>query len=185
MTEITSQTTFSIATPAAIYEESADLVILPENSGVQAYRELHYPGTVFPPIIYPDDPDDTVNFDSAPLTARPLVKTERTIAGNQTALWKGYQADRLVTEIWKGSEKISRMKTYYLRRLIEYFFNPPLVGFITWIPKDRGDNVGYYIRIHGVTAGGGEDIRLNMAALRADLAIYEIQLAFSIVGVAE
>jgi hypothetical protein len=183
MAELTAQTTFTIAAAQATFTESADITLLPENAGVNAMRELHYPGDVYPPLVYPDFPDETTNFDSTPLTARPALKTERTIAGTKTAVWRGYQGDFLVQESWKGSDKISRMTTYYLRRLIEYYFNPPASGYITWIPKDQGDDVGYFIRIFSLTVGG-TDIRLvNMATINS-LVVNEIVLSFEIVGVA-
>lgn len=183
MTTLTAQTTFTIAAAQATFTDSADLVLLPENTGVDARRELHYPGNTFPPLIYPDDPDETVNFDSTPLTARPQLKLEKTIAGTKTAVWPGYKGDLLVQEIWKGQEKVSRMESYYFRRLVEYFFNPPASGFIKWIPKDRGDDVGYWIRIFSLSVGGNE-IKLNTVATVNNLVVNEIILAFEIVGVA-
>jgi hypothetical protein len=183
MTTLNGETTFEIQAPHSLYSEEANLILLPENNGVNARRELHYPGNTFPPIIYPDDPDETINFDSLPLTARPTYKIEKTIAGQQTAMWPGYTADLLVSEIWRGSEKTARMTAYNLRRLIEYFLNPPLSGMVKWIPKDKGDTVGYWVRIHNLTVAGA-DIKLNMTALYYGEVVNEIVLSFQILGVA-
>jgi len=154
MATLTASTTFTIVDSETFSEEKA-LILLPENSGVNVLRELHYPNSNLPKLIYDQNPDRYENFDSGPLTARPLVQTDMTIGGNITSRWAGYIGDRPVKEVWQGSDKRSGMFLYFLRRLWEYFVNPPLTGYITWWPKDRTQQ-GYNVEIENLTVAGQE-----------------------------
>ncbi len=183
MAELTSQTTFTVGDPVDVIEESVELLLLPENVGTGALRELRYPGDVLPPLIYPDDPDEWENFDAAPLTARPSLKGELTIQDAALARWPGYQKDRPVREIWKGADRLARMTLYHVRRFLEYFLNPPASGYITWAPKDLCAQV-YYIEIENFTVGGQEVVNFNTSAYKlAAAATKEIVFTFRIVGV--
>ena len=90
MAELTSETTFTVIAAAEAFEETADLYLFPENDGALAVRELRYPGDVLPPLFYESNPDRWENFDSVPMTNRPQVKAELTIASAQIVQWKGY-----------------------------------------------------------------------------------------------
>jgi hypothetical protein len=179
--DLTSQTTFTIQDPHEEFVDAVDLLLFPENAGVNVVRELHYPGDIFPPIIYEDNPDRWENFDSVPMTARPQVKTDLTITGNVMAIWPGYVADRPVREYWSGSDKISRMTAYFFRRLWEYFINPPASDYIIWYPKDR-INKGYKIRIESLQAGGSEIVLFHDPAIRSDIILGEVIFSFRIIG---
>jgi hypothetical protein len=182
MTVLTSETTFTVQAAPAVYEESEILCYYPENVNFPALRQLHYPGGVFAPIIYESNPDRWENFDSAPMTARPQVKTELTIASAQVVQWPGYLPDRSVKEIWKGSENTSRMTIYMLRRLYEYYANPPLSGYISWYPLDRTTN-GYSIQIEGLHVGGQDVVSFDFVALyQGDLVPFEVIFQFRIIG---
>jgi hypothetical protein len=181
MAEITAQTTFTITEPPSEYVETADLLLLPENAGSKALRELRYPGDALPPLIYEDNPDKWENFDTAPLTARPLVKGDMTLADYGLVQWPGYQKDRPVKETWAGTDTRSRMTAYFFRRLWEYFATPPAAGFITWSPKDRIDQA-YHIIMESLTVGGQDTITLDYAALQGDLILGEVVLQFRIMG---
>jgi hypothetical protein len=181
--ELTSQYTFTIQEPHTVVEESAELLLLPENNGagLAPVRELRYPNDALPPLQYPDDPDVTENFMDRPLTNPPLAKAQMTISDTQLARWPGYLKDRPVREIWKGSDKLSRMTAYFLRRFIEYAFNPPASGHITWAPKDVSDKV-YEIEIISLTVGGLNAIALNNTALFHGEVPGEIVLTFHLLG---
>lgn len=181
MTELTAETTFSILTAPEHYEEYEDLYLHPENSGSLALRELHYPGDVLPPLIYESNPDRWENFDSVPWTGRPLAKAELTLSSAQVVQWPGYLPDKSVREIWRGSDNKSRVTAYFLRRLYEYYTNPPLSGYITWYPKDRTQK-GYYIVIENLQVGSSDVTVFDFLALRADLMILEMVFQFRIVG---
>jgi hypothetical protein len=180
MTELNAQTTFTIEEAVTTVVESADLILLPENNGSSALRELSYPNSVFPVLQYPDNPDVTENFLDRPLTARPLVKSSLTIGDAQIARWPGYARDNPVREIWKGSDKVARMTAYFFRRFAEYFFNPPSSGYVVWTPKDMIDQP-YNIELISLTVGGSM-IALDHLALFHGEITGEVALSFFIVG---
>ena len=177
-TTITAQTTFTVLDVES-FEESVELVLLPENDGINALRELHYPDDLFLPLIYADNPDKYENFDSGPLTARPIVQSDQTLGGNTIARWQGFMGDAAVVERWQGSDNKSRMFMYFLRRLWEYFANPPLSGYISWYPKDR-TSAGYNIEIASLTVGGAE-ISLDYLANRGGIALGEVVFTFRVI----
>ncbi|MCL4504176.1 MAG: hypothetical protein M1438_20315 [Deltaproteobacteria bacterium] len=184
MTVLTASTSFTIQAAEGYDEEALDLTILPKTNGVDALRELHYPGNIFPPIIYPDLPDKWENFDTIPLTGRPLTPVEQTLAGNQALKWPGYWADRPVKEYWSGDNSTrSRLFLDFLRRLVEFYFNPPADDFITWWPRDR-TLVGYKILIESVALGGQDLITLHYLAARQNCALEELVFTFRIMGIA-
>lgn len=180
--DLTAQTTFTIVEPPTAHSDETDMVLLPENSGTDALRELHYPGDLLPPLIYEDFPDKVENFDTVPLTARPLVKGDMTISDYQMVQWPGYGKDRPVRELWTPSDnQKSRMTAYFFRRLWEYFVNPPADGYITWNPKDRADKA-YNIVIESLSVGGQDVVSLDTLALRNGYILGEVSLQFRVVG---
>ena len=183
MTILTSETTFNIIASPEVYVEEIDIYIYPNNPGTDVLRELHYPGNIFPAIVYPDNPDRWTNFDSEPMTARPQLKTEQTLTWAQSMQWPGYLPDRPVTEHWIGSENKSRMTLDFLRRLYEYYANPPMTpgSFITWHPKDRTDKV-YNIMIESVQVGGSDIATFVYVAHYNELVVLEVVLQFRIIG---
>jgi len=183
MTTLTSETTFTVVAAPEHYEEVEDLYLYPQNSGTLAPRELHYPGNVLPPLIYETNPDRWENFDSLPMTNRPMVKTELTIASAQIVHWLGYYPDRPIREIWRGADNRSRMTAYMLRRLYEYYVNPPETGYITWWPKDRTTR-GFCIQIESLQVGGQEIITYDYLALaKGEVVPGEVIFQFRIVRV--
>jgi len=181
MAELTAETTFTIQAAPEHFEEFEDLVLYPENAGTDALREMRYPGNVLPPLIYESMPDRWENFDSVPWTNRPQVKSELTIASAQVVQWPGYLPDKSVREIWRGTETRSRVTAAFLRRLYEYFVNPPLSGYITWWPKDRTEQ-GYLVVLENVQVGGQDITVFDFLALRQDLVNLEVVVQFRIVG---
>uniref|UniRef100_A0A7C3YXD0 Uncharacterized protein n=1 Tax=Desulfobacca acetoxidans TaxID=60893 RepID=A0A7C3YXD0_9BACT len=181
MAELTAETTFTILAAPEVFEEEEDLILYPENSGSDARRELRYPGDVLPPLVYENTPDRWENFDSVPWTNRPQVKSELTLSSAQVVQWPGYLPDRSVKEVWRGTDTRSRGTAYFLRRLYEYFANPPSEGYITWWPKDRTEQ-GYKIVIESVQVGGQDVVTFDFLALRGDLVPFEVTLQFRIVG---
>ena len=182
MAELTSETTFTVIAAPEYFEESEDLYLYPENAGSLALRELRYPGDVLPPLFYESNPDRWENFDSVPMTNRPQVKAELTIASAQIVQWKGYYPDRSVKEVWRGSDTRSRMTTHMLRRLYEFFAYPPDSGYITWCPKDRTEQA-YHIQIESVQVGGQDIVSFDWVALyQGDLLPFEVVFQFRIIG---
>jgi hypothetical protein len=181
MADLTAQTTFQVQEPIEVLTETLDLALLPENAGVNVRRELHYPLNALPPLIYEQNPEWWDNFDTAPLTARPLFKAELTIADVAMARWPGYVKDRPVVEHWKGDEKTSFMTLTMLRSLWEYFANPPASGYIEWWPKDRTTK-GYYIEIESLTVGGSDGLSLNLYACNGNIVLQEVALSFRIIS---
>ena len=182
MAELTSETTFTVIAAPEYFEESEDLYLYPENAGSLAVRELRYPGDVLPPLFYESNPDRWENFDSVPMTNRPQVRTELTLASAQIVQWSGYYPDRPVREVWRGSDNRSRMFAYMLRRLYEYFAYPPLAGYITWCPKDRTTQA-YLIQIESVQVGGQDIISFDwVALLQGDVLTGEVVFQFRIIG---
>jgi hypothetical protein len=181
MAELTAETTFTILAAPEYFEEYEDLVLYPENAGVNAMRELRYPGDVLPPLVYESMPDRWENFDSVPWTNRPMAKSELTISSAQVVQWPGYLPDRPIREVWKGTDNKSKITASFLRRLNEYFVNPPISGYITWWPKDRTEQ-GYFIVIEGLQVGGQDITVFDFLALRASLVPMEVTFQFRIVG---
>jgi hypothetical protein len=181
MADLTAQTTFQVGEPQEVLTETLDLTLLPENTGINALRELHYPLNALPPIIYDQNPEWWDNFDTGPLTARPLFKAEMTLADVALARWPGYVKDRPVKEYWRGDDKTSHMTLEMLRQLWEYFANPPASGYIEWWPKDRTPR-GYYIEIESVSVGGSDGISLNLFACLNDVVLKEVELSFRIIS---
>jgi hypothetical protein len=182
MALLTSQTTIEIAAPGQVITEVADLVLLPENSGISALRELHYPDDVLPPLIYEAMPTKWENFDSAPLTAQPGLSAAQTLADTILNRWPGTLKDLPVKEYWCSSEDKSVMSAYFFRRLAEFFLNPPPDGqYITWWPKDR-TATGYQIEIESLTAGGKDVLTLNYPQIYHGCLAVEVVFAFRIIG---
>lgn len=182
MTTLNSETTFTVIAAPEYFEEYEDIHLYPEATGSLAIRELHYPGGALPPIIYESNPDYWENFDMSPMTNRPQLKAELTIASVQVVQWKGYYPDRSVREIWKGTDNKSRMFAYTLRRLYEYFANPPPSGYITWHPKDRTEQA-YNIQIEGVSVGGQDIVTYDWVAIyQGDMLTADIVFQFRIIS---
>jgi hypothetical protein len=179
MATISASTTFTI-TAATAYPDHADLIVLPENAGTGVRRELHYPNDVLPPLVYLKNPDNWTGFDTEPLKPSTLA-VEKTLAGNKLARWAGYNGDNAIVETWKGDSKALSMTTDFLRRLLEYFLNPPTSGFITWYPKDR-TSTGYNIEIESITVNGSQAVNLDYLATRGGYVIGDVALAFRIIG---
>jgi hypothetical protein len=179
MGTLVNQTNFTILSTAP-YSETAELVLLPENDGTLALRELHYPNDALPRIIYEQNPDTWENFDTFPLTGKPLVQVDQTLTGNVISRWQGYVADLPVIERWVGNDTQSHMYLYFLRRLWEYFSNPPSVGYISWYPKDRTET-GYYVEMENLTVGGSA-LSLDYIPLRNNLVMGEVQLTLRIIS---
>jgi hypothetical protein len=181
MADLTASTTYESQAAQEEFLETTDLVLLAENAGTEAARELHYPEDLLPAIIYDDFPDKCENFDSEPLAARPSLKTELTIGGTKMARWPGYVADKPVKEIWSGDATKSRMTLAFLRRLAEFYLNPPDTGYIVWKPKDRTTK-SYYIEIESLTVAGADTIQLDYYGSRLGLVMGEVALTFRIVS---
>jgi hypothetical protein len=181
MALLQSYTDFTILS-AEYYEEAADLILIPQATGDEAMRELHYPGDAFPPIIYPDMPDRWENFDTVPLTNPPMTKAEQTLSGNKYARWPGYQGDRPVREIWAGSDTRSRVWLVFFRSLIEYWFNPPdPPDYITWWPKDRS-STGYNVLIEDISIGGTSVLSFEYLPVYYGLMTKELTLTMRVMG---
>jgi hypothetical protein len=115
------------------------------------------------------------------MTDRPQVKAEATIAWTQIVHWQGYLPDKPVKEYWKGNDTASRMTAYMLRRLYEYYANPPAGGYITWWPKDRTSK-GYKIKIEGISVGGQDVLTFDLLALKEGVMPLEVVFQFRIIG---
>ncbi len=179
MATVSASTTFTI-TAAGSYPEQVDLTLLTENAGTEVLRELHYPDDDFPPLVYLKNPDSWTGFDTEPIKAPTLV-TEKTLGGNKLARWQGYVSDNAVVETWRGDSKVLSMTTDFLRRLLEFYLNPPATGYVTWHPKDRTASV-YNIEIESLTVNGSPAVNLDYLATKAGYVIGDVALAFRIVG---
>lgn len=69
----------------------------------------------------------------------------------------------------------------FLRRLLEYYLNPPDTGYITWMPKDR-TATSYYIEIESLTVGGADAVQFDYCATRQGQVMGEVALTFRIVS---
>jgi hypothetical protein len=184
MAILTSETEFVIQEVAPVLSDEYDMLLLPENTGTDSLRELHYPDDFFPPIIYEDMPDKWEHFDSEPLTARPIYKAEMTLAATMMTVWDGFMADRPVREIWSGDQSKSRASVYFLRRLWEYFVNPPASGYITWHPKDRTTKA-FNVIIENLSVGGTDLVVFDYNAVYRSYLLGEVILTLRIVSEVE
>jgi hypothetical protein len=126
-------------------------------------------------------PDEWENFDTEPLTSRPLSKTEMTLAGNKSAAWPGYLGDLPIREIWSGSDDKSRMSAYMFRRLLEYFLNPPASGYIVWKPKDRTTKT-YNVIFEDLSVGGQSLCRFRYVAAYNEVVVKEVVVTLRLVS---
>jgi len=184
MTILTSQTTFTINAGAVSLDESAEIYLFPENTGSLALRELHYPADKYAPITYEQNPYKWENFDSAPMTNMPQVKSEMTLESVQVVHWKGYMPDKPVKEYWAGSDTTSSVYAYFMRRLWEYFVDPPVGDYIVWYPKDRTEQ-GYLVKLEALTIGGTDVISFLDTAIRNSMMVWEMILQLRIIGEAD
>lgn len=185
MPTLTSSAIFDVTAAPAVYIETGNIVVYPQNAGSLAKRELHYPGDLLPPLIYEDNPDKWENFDSSPWTALPVVAAEKTLEGMQIVRWSGYIPDEPVREYWLGNETTARMTAYMLRRLYEYFTQPPASGYITWHPKDRTEQ-GYNVILENLQVGGSNIVTLDyLALLQGEVVLREIMLQLRIISEVE
>lgn len=179
MAVITSQTVVTIDDALAVVT-SLDFTLQPENSGLNARRELHYPSDTLPPLIYDNNPDQWTNFDTTPMVKRPTVGVQQTIQGNRLTGWQGYARDASVIETWKGSDSESPMRLSFFRQLYAYFETPPTANFIQWKPKDRTANV-YNIMIESLSVGGTE-VRFDYVPARQGFLTQDVTLRFRIIS---
>lgn len=180
MTTLTSETTFNVLAAAESFVEVYDLYLFPENEGIDALREMHYPGNKYAPITYETNPWKWENFDSAPMTDRPQVKAEMTLSSVQVVNWRGYLPDKPVKEYWFGSDTTSSVMAYFMRRLYEYFIDPPDGDYIIWYPKDRTEQ-GYKIKFESLSVGGQDVMTFMDVALRQSVIPWEMIVQFRIV----
>lgn len=179
MTTLSNSNTFTIVA-ATSYAEQTELVLMPENAGTNVRRELHYPGNVFPPLVYPKNPDSWTGFDTEPVKA-PSLAVEKTLGGNKLARWAGYISDNSVVETWKGDSKVLSMTADFLRRLLEFYLNPPPDDYVVWYPKDRTTK-GYLIEIESITVNGAPTVNLDYLAIKGGYIVGEVALSFRIIG---
>ena len=179
MATLISQTIVTVADALAV-EETVDITILANVTGSLALRCLTYPTTAFAPITYQQNPDTWTNFDTSPLTKRPVVAKQPTLQDNRITQWSGYDRDADVTESWRGSDSESPMTVTFFRQLYAYYQNPPASGFIQWAPKDRTSNV-YNIVIKSMTVGGA-DVLFNFIAARNDCLTGDVEIVYEIVS---
>jgi len=179
MAVLSSQTIVTTADALAV-TQSFDFTILPNITGSLSLRELLYPTTTFAPITYQKNPDTWTNFDVAPLTKRPVVVKQATLEDNRITQWIGYDRDADITETWRGSDSEAPMSLTFFRQLYAYYENPPVVGFIQWLPKDRTVNT-YNIVIKSLTVGG-QDVTYNFIAALQDCLTGDVVMKFEIVS---
>lgn len=179
MAIITSQTVVTIDDALSVTTE-ASFTLQPENSGMNARRELSYPSDTLPPLIYDKNPDQWTNFDTSPLVKRPRVGIQQTIQDNRMTGWQGFDRDAPITEVWKGSDNESPMTLAFFRELYAYYETPPSSGYIQWSPKDRTNN-SYNILIESLTVGGNE-VRFDYIPARNGYLTQDVVLQFRIVS---
>ena len=180
MAIITSQTIVTIADASAVVT-TVDITLQPENAGINARRELHYPSDLIAPIVYDKNPDRWTNFDTSPMVKRPRVGLLQTLTDNKLTGWMGYDRDAAITETWKGSDTEAPMRLAFFRQLYAYFESPPVTGFITWEPKDRTTTV-YNIVIEAIGVGGN-DVRFDYVPARQGFLTQDVRFRFRIIGV--
>lgn len=179
MALITSQTQITILDALDVVTQD-DFVLQPENSGVNAVRELRYPNNTFAPLIYSKNPDLYTNFDTSPLVKRPRVSVLPTLEDNRITGWQGFTRDTPITETWNGSDTEAPMPIAFFRQLYTYFENPPIGSFITWHPKDR-TNDSYNIVIESLTVNGAQ-ITFAYVPARNGWVTGDVVLTFRIVS---
>jgi hypothetical protein len=200
MSIITNSVTFTIGDASPVATTQADVqfaipsgpIILPgdpiaESAG--ALRELVYPGGLFPPIIYTDNPDVYTNFNTSPLDKRPRAFVNSTLSDNLLIGWLGQSRDVSVEERWLGSTTNSRMTLDFFLALQNYYQNPPVNGqFIQWWPRDR-TTAKYHIAIEslslslgGGSGQGGGDYEFDYIVTRHGYLAGSVTLRFAIIG---
>tara|TARA_R110000772_G_scaffold267971_3_gene393613 strand:- start:45019 stop:45564 length:546 start_codon:yes stop_codon:yes gene_type:complete len=179
MAIISTQTTVTIGDAVAVVT-TADMVLQASVTGSLALRKLTYPTTAFAPIVYTQNPDEWINFDTSPMVKRPSVGTLRTLEDTKLTGWQGYARDASITETWKGGGSKASMDLDFFRQLYAYYENPPTTGLIQWAPCDRTSTV-YNILIESLTAGG-TGIGMDFLAARQLCVLGNVVLRFRIVS---
>lgn len=180
MAVLTSSSTFTVGA-TTVAEEAVDLILMPENSGVDAFRELHYPNNVLAPLVYQKNPDKWINFDSTELVERPVLKYTKTLEAGVLTRWSPYIQDQVIKEFWRGSGSTLSMPAYFFRRLWEFYANPPDEDYILWYPKDR-TTAAYQIEIESLSVGGEEVVNMDYAALSNGYILDEVVFTFRLIG---
>ncbi len=178
---ISTQTTVTIGDAAAVVV-TQDLTLQAGVTGTLALRQLIYPdATVLAPLTYTQNPTDWTNFDTAPMVKRPQVGVLRTLEDTKLTGWQGFSKDISIVETWKGSDSEASVDLDFLRQLYAYFENPPISGFIQWLPLDRTATV-YNILIEKLSVGGDNLIRFNFIAARQLCVLGDVVFQFRIVS---
>jgi hypothetical protein len=100
------------------------------------------------------NPDDTYNFALAPVR-RIDTTIHKTLVGSVLVRQAEDLSDVVITEVWRGGDKLSTLATMY-HTLYNFWMTPPDIGeYVTWEPKDMS-NETYQIEIIDVQLGGQE-----------------------------
>lgn len=130
-----------------------DLRLFPKKLGG---RRLRHP--FLPPIIYPQNPDRTLNFgyDVLRKTKSVLVKT---IDSSAAAFYQDAKEDVVVREIW-SADKLGP-ETRFFHQLHRYWMTAlPAGRYIGWQPRDLSPK-NYFIRILNVECGPTDEFSIE------------------------
>lgn len=105
-------------------------------------------------IIYPRLPDETVNFDTAPLR-RCRTAVTKTKDSSAIARYLDAEEDVVIHEIWAAKTASTTIELF--RAFMEYFMNPlPFGEFCGWQPRDLSPR-GYLVHLIDVRLGSDEN----------------------------
>lgn len=120
-------------------------------------RSLTHPdGANFPVVTYSCNPSRTINFDQDVLFP-PTARLLRTLDTTQVFVTPNSESDVVVTEVWEGNARRTKIIASFFRRMYELAINPPAVQtpevFLIWAPADRTTDT-YNVILSEIRMGG-------------------------------
>ena len=153
-----SSSTWEILAASATEATSTIVLVDAGTAGdPSTLRSLTHPdSTNFPAVTYACNPSRTINFDQDVLFP-PESRTFRTLDTTQVFVTTNTESDVIVTEIWEGNARRTRMIASFFRRLYELSINPPAVStpeqYLVWAPADKTTDT-YNVILTAIRVGG-------------------------------
>lgn len=158
----TSSATWTILAASATTASSTIILVDAGTAGDPGtLRSLTHPDSAnFPVVTYACNPSRTLNFDQDVLFP-PTSRILRTLDTTQVFVTENSESDVIVTEVWEGNARRTKIIASFFRRMYELSINPPEVAtpeqFLIWAPADRTTDT-YNVILSGIRLGG---IRLD------------------------
>lgn len=145
-------------------------------------RRMIHP--VLDPIVYPHMPDETTNFDHAPVR-RVTVLSVKTLTSNAVAKFEEVQEDVRITETWLSDKGLSTL-TGMFRQFHRYWTTALDPGrYIGWHCPDLTWR-RFFVELLDVRLGGSEDFNVEeLGDKRPHIMRQQLSVTFKLVRTVE